>query len=136
MRSQCQRSTPLRILVVDDDPCICRLSSALLRRHGYEVDAAEDGAAAWEALNADNYDLMITDNNMPKVSGIELLKKLHAAHGVLPVIMATGIPPAYEFGQNRWLQPAATLLKPYTVEEFLGTVKRVLRETDGIAAAA
>ena len=63
---QSQTNPPHRILVVEDDISIRRLNTEVLRRSGYEVDAAEDGAAAWEALNADSYDLMITDNNMPK----------------------------------------------------------------------
>jgi DNA-binding response OmpR family regulator len=125
---QCQKSLSRRILVVDDDIFIRQLNTQVLIRSGYEVDAAEDGAVAWDALQLNSYDLLITDNNMPKVSGIELLKKLHAARMALPVIMATGALPE-EFTGYPWLQPAATLLKPYTVAEFLGAVKEVLRAT-------
>ena len=59
-----------------------------------------------------------------------MLKKLRAARMALPVIMATGTLPTEEFTRYPWLQPAATLLKPYTGEEMLKTVKKVLRETD------
>src|ERR1700690_4165551 len=118
-----------RLLVVDDDISPRQLSTELLNHSGYEVDAAEDGAAAWEALGADSYDLMITDNKMPNLTGIKLLEKLHAAHMNLPVIMATGTMPDEEFTQCPWLQPAATLLKPYTLAELLGTVESVMRET-------
>ena len=120
-----------RILVVDDDRDIRRLSANVLERAGYEVGAAEDGAIAWEALSADSYDLMITDNNMPNLTGMELLQKLYAAHMALPFILASGKVPEEEFAQYPWLQPAAMLLKPYTVEELLGAVKKVLREADG-----
>ncbi len=119
-----------RLLVVDDDVSLRQLSAELLNHSGYEVDAAEDGAAAWEALGAEGYDLMITDNKMPNLSGVELLKKLYAAHMDLPVIMASGTMPEEEFAQFPWLRPAGKLLKPYSVEELLGTVKRVLRETN------
>lgn len=51
-----------------------RLNAEILMRVGYEVDATEDGQAAWQALNAGSYDLLITDNNMPKVTGVELLQ--------------------------------------------------------------
>ncbi len=118
-----------QILVVDDDPFIRHLSAEILIRHGYEVNAVEDGVAGWEALNADNYDLLITDQNMPKVSGVELLKLLRAARMALPVIMATGTLPADEFARHPWLQPAATLLKPFTDDELLRTVKQVLHAT-------
>ena len=94
------------------------------------MDAAEDGAEAWDALQLNSYDLLVTDNNMPKVPGIELLKKMYDAHLALPVIMATGTLPKDEFTRYPWLQPAATLLKPYTITELLGTVNKVLRATD------
>jgi DNA-binding response OmpR family regulator len=121
---------PHRILVVDDEPDIRQLSTEVLIRHGYQVDAAVDGAAAWESLSADSYDLMITDNNMPRLTGIELLKKLRAARMALPVIMATGTLPKDEFIQYPWIQPDAMLLKPFTIEELLGTVRKVLYATD------
>ena len=128
---QFQTNPPDHILVVEDDNFFRRLNAAVLAQSGYEVDTAEDGAAAWQALNTDSYDLLITDNRMPKVSGVDLLKKLRAARMVLPVIMATGTLPKEEFARYPWLQPAATLLKPYTSEDMLRTVKRVLREAAG-----
>ncbi len=130
------RNPARRLLVVDDDISLRRLSTEVLSISGYEVDTAEDGAAAWDALNADRYDLMITDNNMPHLSGLELLKKLYTNRMALPVIMATGTLPEEEFAQCPWLQPAATLLKPYTVDELLGAVDVVLREADVAAASS
>jgi DNA-binding response OmpR family regulator len=126
----CAPLPPCRILLVEDEPHIRQLNTGALIHSGYHVDAAEDGAAGWEALGADSYDLMITDNNMPGLTGVELLKKLHASRMALPVIMATGELPKEEFTRYPWLQPAAMLLKPYTIAELLGTVKKVLREAD------
>ena len=118
-----------RILVVEDDADIRRLNTEVLVHYGYDVDAAEDGELAWAALMTQEYHLMITDNNMPKVTGVELLKKMHGARMALPVIMATGEEPKWEFTQNPLIVPAAMLLKPYTVAELLGTVRSVLRAT-------
>ena len=132
--SACAPLPPCRILLVEDEPHIRQLNTGALIHSGYHVDVAEDGAAAWEALDADSYDLMITDNNMPRLTGIDLLKKLYAHRMALPVIMATGELPTEEFTQYPWLQPAATLLKPYTIAELLGTVKKVLREANSAAA--
>jgi DNA-binding response OmpR family regulator len=72
-----------RILLVEDDSGLLRLNAEVLKRSGYDVDAVEDGAAAWDTLQLNRYDLMVTDNKMPRVSGVELLKKLQAAgyHG-------------------------------------------------------
>jgi DNA-binding response OmpR family regulator len=113
-----------RILVVEDDPAIRQLNTQILILSGYQVDAAEDGAAAWEALQQNNYDLMVTDNDMPKVTGVELIQKIQAARMALPVIMATGALP--EFHRYGTRQPAVTLLKPYTFHELLTAVKEVL----------
>jgi two-component system alkaline phosphatase synthesis response regulator PhoP len=120
-----------RILVVDDESQIRQFITEVLSRFGYKVDAADNGVAAWDALNTNSYDLMITDNTMPKLSGVELLKKLHAARMDVPVIMATGTLPQEEFTRYPWLQPAATLLKPYTLGELLRMVKGVLGEAKG-----
>jgi DNA-binding response OmpR family regulator len=128
--SNCAPLPPCRILVAEDEPSIRALHPGVLIHCGYDVDTAEDGAIAWEALNADSYDLMITDNKMPRLTGVELLKKLYAHRMALPVIMATGELPKEEFTRYPWLQPAAMLLKPYTIEELMGTVRKVLREAN------
>ena len=121
---------PQRILVVDDDDAMRGLNTEVLIHHGYQVDAVEDGAVAWDALQLNSYDLMITDNNMPNVTGVGLLKKMRAARMALPVIMATGVLPQDEFVRYPWLQPAATLVKPYTLVQLLGTVQKVLRANE------
>ena len=123
---------PGRILVVDDDSDIRGINATVLDHAGYRVDTADDGECAWEALGVSRYDLMITDNNMPNLTGMQLLRRLHATRRALPFIMATGIMPEEEFTQCPWLQPAAKLIKPYTVEELLGVVEKVLRKADGI----
>jgi DNA-binding response OmpR family regulator len=129
----CEGSPPRRILVVDDEPVIRRINAMVLDHAGYYVDTAEDGASAWESLKSGHYDLMITDNNMPNLTGMELLKKLYATRMTLPFIMATGKMPEEEFTRCPWLQHGATLLKPYAAEELLEVVKKVLCEADGAA---
>ncbi len=114
-----------RILVVEDDATIRRFNTLILTHSGYQVDAAADGAAAWDALQQNNYDLMVTDNDMPKVTGVELMQKLQTARMALPVIMATGALP--EFDHHGLRQPDLTLLKPYTIHELLAAVKAILR---------
>jgi DNA-binding response OmpR family regulator len=126
-------SNPLhRILMVDDDKSIRHFCVEALCASGYQVHAAEDGAAAWDAIQINTYHLLITDHGMPKVTGVELLQKLHDAHMALPVIMATGTLPEAEFIRYPWLAPNATLLKPYTTAELLEIVTEVLRATNGI----
>jgi DNA-binding response OmpR family regulator len=125
-----QKNAPHRILVVEADVFLRHFNVTMLLLSGYKADAAADGDAAWQALNTNSYDLLITGNAIPKVSGVELLKRLRTERMALPVIMATGTSQQHEFIRYPWLQPAATLLKPYTAEAMLRTVKMVLREAE------
>ena len=98
-----QANPPHPIFALADQPDIRRLNAEVSIHSGYHVDAAADGAAARRALIADSYDLMITDNNMSRLTGAELLKKLRSARMALPVIMAAGTLPGEEFIRYPWL---------------------------------
>ena len=119
-------TTPQRILIVDDDLFSRHLNAEALIQKGYAVNGVSDGAAGWEALNAHPYDLVITDNRMPKMSGIELLQRVRGTRMTLRVIMATGAVPRQEFARDPALEPDATLVKPYTVAVLVRTVQAVL----------
>jgi two-component system cell cycle sensor histidine kinase/response regulator CckA len=121
------RESVHRVLVVDDDVSIRQLTAEMLVSSGYEVDVAADGAAGWEALQAKHYDLLITDNFMPKLTGVEMVSKVQAARMQLPVIMATALFPKEEINRYPWLGTVTTLLKPFRAAELLSTVKRTLR---------
>ena len=115
-----------RILVVEETGDIRQLNAEVLIDAGYQVEVAEDGAAAWAALQLHSYDLLITDQFLPKLSGVELLKKIHTARMTLPVIMATARVPTWEFALHPCLQAVTMLRKPYTFEKLLGMVKTAL----------
>jgi CheY-like chemotaxis protein len=112
-----------RVLVVDDEPEICRLNSDVLLDLGYNVDVAGDGVAAWELLKNNQYDLMITDNCMPRMSGVELLVRLHNARRFVPAIMTTGTMSTDLVTCQPWFQVITILIKPYTLEELLAAVE-------------
>jgi acetyltransferase-like isoleucine patch superfamily enzyme/CheY-like chemotaxis protein len=116
-----------RILVVEDDTDQRQLNATALINSGFEADMAEDGAAAWEALLSTRYDLLITDNHMPRLTGIELLNKMRSARMSVPVIMATTTAPTEELAQNPWLEPVTTLEKPYSTGQLVGIVKGLLQ---------
>jgi len=120
-----------RILVVEDESDIRNLNTEVLTQCGYRVDAAENGSVAWETIQSQGYDLVLTDYDMPKATGVDLVRRLRAARMVLPVIMCTGTLPMEEFTRYPWLQPAAMLIKPYTLDELLGTVRQVLLSANG-----
>ncbi|VAV85232.1 Chemotaxis regulator - transmits chemoreceptor signals to flagellar motor components CheY [hydrothermal vent metagenome] len=84
--------TSMRILVVDDFPTMRRIMRNLLKELGCSnVDEAEDGSMALEKLKSDKFEFVITDWNMPKMTGIELLKAIRsdASLKALPVLMVT-----------------------------------------------
>ena len=115
-----------RILVVEDNALIRELNVRVLALFGYHVEGAEDGAAGWELLNARTVDLLITDNEMPRLSGLELVKQVRSAGMTLPIIMATGTLPEKELERLPWLHLDATLLKPFSPDQLRQTVERVL----------
>ena len=112
---QCQANPRHRILVVDDDSDLRLLYTDALALPGYHVDAAEDGAAGWEALQVNNYNLLITEHSLPKLTGVELVRKLRAARMAVPVVMAAVRLPTHELARNPSLQLAATLPKPFYI---------------------
>jgi DNA-binding response OmpR family regulator len=129
---QGQAKPARRILVVEDDPDIRRINTLALQHAGYHVDTAVDGLAGWKVLQAvrhtpENYDLLITDHDMPGLTGLALIQKSRDARMTLPVIMATGKLPMEDLmSRYSWLQPAVTLIKPYSVIELLKTVETIL----------
>jgi len=126
---QCPTDPRHRILVVDDDGDLRLLYADVLALPGYHVHAADDGAAAWEALQANNYNLLITEHSLPMLTGVELVRKLRAARMALPVVMAAGRLPTHELVRNPSLQLAAMLPKPFYIDELLETVRVALRAT-------
>jgi DNA-binding response OmpR family regulator len=117
---------PPRILVVDDGHDSRKLQIDLLTSSGYHVEAANDGAAGWEALRSHNYDLVITDNHMPRMTGLDMIERLHLSRMTIPVIMVTGRPPTEEVALKPWLKPKAMLEKPFVNRELLEMVSNIL----------
>jgi DNA-binding response OmpR family regulator len=115
-----------RILVVEDDDVIRRLNTEALIYQGFKVDAADSAIAGWEAMQIYHYDLLVTDNNMPGMTGIELVEKMRGNNFSMPVVMATGTPPQQQFAENQWEMPVV-VLKPYNCSELIEAVRTALR---------
>jgi DNA-binding response OmpR family regulator len=125
------RSQPHRILVVDDNDDLRQFSVDILTDSGYAVDAAKDGADGWDALQASTYDLVITDNRMPRMTGMEMIEKVRAAYITVPIILATRHIPRHELRLSPWLEPDAMLERPFSTEALLTTVKTILGSDGG-----
>jgi two-component system, OmpR family, alkaline phosphatase synthesis response regulator PhoP len=122
-----------KILLVDDEPNILHLYEKILGDCGYHVDTALDGEAAWLELQVENYDLVITDNYMPKLSGMDLIKVLRDANLTTPVIMSTDRPPDDKFVLEPRFQPFFMLQKPHHVEYLLKAVDKALHSPQPLA---
>ena len=76
----------------------------ILTHSGYAVTHVEDGLQAWEALHCDRYDLLITDNNMPRMTGLELAAKSRLEGMKLPIIVASGDVELLSATDHVWLR--------------------------------
>ena len=79
----------MRILLAEDERSLSRAVVALLEKHNYSADAVYDGEEALDYLEAGNYDALILDIMMPKLDGLEVLRRLRAAGNPIPVLLLT-----------------------------------------------
>ena len=109
-----------RILVVDDDENTREALSNLLRAVGYEVDTSEDGPRALECLEAKRYDVLVTDQVMGEMTGLELIERSRERRADQRCIVISGLaaPPAAESARVPWLR------KPLDVDLLLDALER------------
>ena len=124
-----------KILVADDEEDIRHLISSILAGDGFAVNAASDGEQAWEALLHEHYDLLVTDNEMPRLTGIKLIERIRDAGMSLPIAMVTGSMSVEGMRNYAQLQIAAVIPKPFDICEFLTIVRIALRVSRKEAAA-
>jgi len=122
-----------RILVVDDEPQLTRVLRTGLKSRGYDVRAAADGLAGFEAFNDWHPDLVITDLAMPNVDGLELCRRLRAVSQV-PIIVLSAK------GEEKTKVEALDLgaddyvTKPFGIDELLARIRASLRRANAPAA--
>jgi two-component system, NtrC family, response regulator AtoC len=125
-----------QILVVDDEPNLRRVLSALLVRDDYDVETAEDGAQALDILNEHHIDMVITDLRMPKVDGMELLRRALAMDPELPVVMITAHGTVDNAVEALKTGAFDYITKPFDQTEVRTIVKKALRTRDLAATEA
>ena len=79
----------MRILLCEDERDLSDALSTILKHNNYSVDQVYDGLEALDYLEASNYDVVILDIMMPKLDGVEVLRRLRASGSDIPVIMLT-----------------------------------------------
>ncbi len=120
-----------KILVADDESHILHVVSLKLRNAGYGVITAQDGREAFELAQNDKPDLLITDLNMPQMSGIELLTAMrsHPATMHIPAIMLTARGYDLVEGEMERCGILRMLSKPFSPRELLAAVNDILEHT-------
>ncbi|MFA5180917.1 MAG: PAS domain S-box protein [Syntrophales bacterium] len=117
-----------RVLFVDDDPVLVELGQDMLTELGYLVTALTDSR---EALNAfretpDGFDLVITDQTMPGLTGYELTKKIRKIRPGIPVILCTGFSESVTPERTRALGISEVILKPLVMQAMSEKIHKVL----------
>lgn len=122
----------INILIVDDEPMICSLLDSFLAGVGYISTKAENGIEALEMLeeNVSKFDLVILDRNMPKMNGLELLKKIksHPSLKNIPVIMQTGLAKKHEILEGLNAGCYHYLTKPFEKDVFISIIKTAVSD--------
>ena len=112
----------MRVLVVDDFSTMRRIIKNILRQLGFtNVVEADDGTTAWDILNKDKIEFIISDWNMPQMTGIELLRKVRGSEefGDLPFLMVTA-----EAQQENIIEAVQAKVSNYIVKPFTADVMK------------
>lgn len=117
------------ILVVDDDTQVLDVMSEMLKLEGHQVTLAENGKQAVEQVEAEAFDLVITDLIMPEKEGLETIADIRKLRGPVPIIAISGggrIGPTDYLETARFIGADATLAKPFGRDELINAVTSLL----------
>lgn len=120
--------TPVRILVVDDDPAIRDYMETFLATDGFEVKSLPEPEAASDEIRQGGYHLVILDMMMPGMDGVETLKRIRKVDTDVAVVIFTGYPSLDTAVQSMKLDAVDYLKKPFNPEEFREVIDRVVRK--------
>lgn len=116
-----------KILVIDDEPSQLALTSEVLRQSGLVFDASNNPLAAYKLLKTKSYDLILTDIQMPKMNGFQLIRKLKSSKKTsnIPVIALSG---RTDVDKTLYLEKGfkGNLIKPYNANELLALIGKTL----------
>jgi len=121
-----------KILLIDDDPVVRSLISNILRKKGYEVVLAKEGQEGLELARSETPDLVITDYQMPGISGIEVLSRMHEVDPQTPVIILTAYGDATLTIKSIQTGAFDFIEKPINPRELLETVKNGLSTLESV----
>lgn len=126
--------TPTRILVVDDEPALLKMMAAFLGRMGRAVETAESTEEAWSKVEADpaGYAVAVLDGTMPGMPMVELAERILRSGASVKVIVASGYPVDLSSLNAEAPGRVSFLLKPFSPEMLVTTIRRMLGEEEAI----
>jgi two-component system OmpR family response regulator len=130
LRRQREGAT-VRILITEDDAALAEALQFSLTQAGYAVDRVANGAAADDALKDDVFGLLILDLGLPKLDGIDVLRRLRRRNASLPVLILSGREKPEEKVQALDLGADDYLVKPFSLNELQARVRALLRRGQG-----
>jgi DNA-binding NtrC family response regulator len=117
------------VLLIDDEPEILAVLQHMLNRAGFEIELAENGFAALEKLEQQNFDIVVCDYLMPKMNGIELLKKVRANKDFTPFIFFSGNADTTHDVEMMGLG-AFELLAKTNIKEIVKIVQKTIKQSE------
>jgi len=118
----------VRILIVDDDKAICDFMQSLLEKDGFIVKTLGDSTLVEDEVRQGDYHVLILDLMMPKLDGIEVLKKIRAIDSDIAVIIFTAHPNLDTAVASMKLDAVDYIKKPFNVDEFREVLARVMKK--------
>jgi len=115
-----------RILVVDDEPLVCDSLKRMLTVDGYQVQTALTAEAALALLEQENFDLVITDYDMPSMKGDKLAAAIKASHPNRPVALITAYAELLQTQGTPLSGVDAVISKPFDLKEFRQAIAQLL----------
>ena len=121
----------LKVLIVDDEIHIVQVVDIKLRNNGFDVITCESGAQALDLASNEKPDIVVTDFQMPLMTGLELVQNLRSQPDTadMPVVLLTARDFAIKNEQKENLKISACVSKPFSPRELLQTVEEVLKQT-------
>jgi CheY-like chemotaxis protein len=124
--SEVPNNARARVLVAEDDNLLREYFAKSLRFGGFQVATTCDGEAAWQALRAENFDILVTDYDMPRLNGAQLIQRLRDAGDEMPVIIASGSSQIIYEHLIFSLKISGFLVKPFHVSDLIDEVELAL----------
>lgn len=117
----------MRILIVEDEEFIAKALTTVLCNQHYAVEVASDGQAAWDLIQAFDYDLIMLDVVLPKLDGISLCRQIRAQDMKMPILLLTGRNNSHDKAVGLDAGADDYVVKPFDSEELVARVRALLR---------